>query len=69
MTQSEPANDVSIWCSMDNDAALALAMRVYGKEAATAAANCAIEARMDGRQQDYRFWFDIFQRLVGVGHA
>ena len=69
MTHPEPANDVSILSSMDNDAALKLAMRVYGKEAATADANCAIEARMDGRQQDYRFWFDIFQRLVGAGHA
>lgn len=54
---------------MDSDAAIELAIGVYGKEAATAAAHCAQEARMDGREADYKFWFDIFQQLIGAGRA
>ncbi len=32
---------------------------MYGEAAATAAANCAIAARADCRDADYRFWIAV----------
>ena len=56
----------SVWSGMDRDEAVWAVTGLYGKEAATAAAHCAFAARMDGRDEDYKYWFDIFQRLIGA---
>lgn len=45
-----------------NGAAIA-ARSVYGEEARTAIAYCALNARSDGRQDDYRFWVQVFHLL------
>lgn len=39
------------------------ATRLYGDEAATAAAYCALEAWTERRHSDYGFWFEVFLRL------
>ena len=49
-----------------NGAAIA-AQSVYGDEARTAVAYCALNARGDGRQDDYRFWVQVF-RLLSPAH-
>ena len=43
-------------------AAAALA-ELYGQHAAMAAAQCALEARGDGRGDDFRFWVAVFEML------
>lgn len=63
------SDDLSVWSGMDTDEAIQAVTGLYGKEAATAAAHCAFAARMDGREEDYQFWFDIFQHLIGAGRA
>ena len=47
--------------------AASAARELYGKDACTAAAWCALEAHFDGRTDDYRFWFTVFCRLGGAG--
>lgn len=47
------------------DVAVASAAELYGKSASVMVAWCALAARMDGRDEDYRFWFDVFKRLCG----
>lgn len=39
------------------------AIHLYGSEAATAAAYCALEAWTERRHSDYGFWFEVFLRL------
>ncbi|WKL39525.1 hypothetical protein Q1M64_02760 (plasmid) [Sinorhizobium meliloti] len=39
------------------------AIGLYGSEAATAAAYCALEAWTERRDSDYGFWFEVFLRL------
>lgn len=41
--------------------ALATAATLEHNKAALAAAWCALRARCDGRQADYRFWFRVFE--------
>lgn len=60
---------IALWSGADSDTAMELAVELYGKEAVTAAAWCAFAAWSECRQEDYRFWFDIFKRLTGAGHA
>lgn len=43
--------------------AIAAAKQTYGEQAKTAAAWCAFSARFDGRDGDYRLWFQVFKRL------
>ncbi|ETA72363.1 MULTISPECIES: hypothetical protein [Mesorhizobium] len=45
------------------DAALQAAMDLYGVDATTAVAHCALTARYDGREADYRFWCEVFRQL------
>lgn len=44
-----------------NASALSTAATVEQNGAALAAAWCALSARCDGRQADYRFWFRVFE--------
>ena len=39
------------------------AIHLYGSDAATAAAYCALEAWTERRHSDYGFWFEVFLRL------
>lgn len=60
---SSTDDEKSVWSGRDTDAAIEAAKSLYGKNASVAAAWCALGARCDGRTTDYRFWFEIFQRL------
>lgn len=62
-TSSLTDNANSVWDTHDADAAVTAARSLYGKNASLAAAWCALAARGDGRTADYRFWFDIFERI------
>jgi hypothetical protein len=55
--------DVALWDGIDPESAIDVALAVYGSSAVTAAAWCAVTARCDGREGDYRFWLDVFKRL------
>ncbi|MDW6023309.1 hypothetical protein SAZ10_16245 [Mesorhizobium sp. BAC0120] len=55
--------DVAVWDGVDPEWVAEAALAVYGPSAATAAAWCAVTARCDGREADYRFWFRVFARL------
>ena len=46
-------------------AAAALA-ELYGRQAAMAAAQCALEAHGDGRGGDFRFWVAVFEMLCAM---
>ncbi|ESY48095.1 MULTISPECIES: hypothetical protein [unclassified Mesorhizobium] len=48
---------------VDQDQAAQAAVELYGLEAATAVAHCALEAHFDGRPDDYRFCCDVFHQL------
>lgn len=69
MPQSEPDNDGSIWCNFDPGLALEVAIKIYGEDAAGAAASCARAAHHDGRERDYRFWDAIHKKLTEKRHA
>ncbi|WP_246704626.1 hypothetical protein [Rhizobium sp. P32RR-XVIII] len=45
------------------DAAAGAARLVYGHNAKTAVAWCAIHARGNGRSSDYSFWLRVFHHL------
>jgi len=45
-----------------SDAVIA-AIELYGPEARTAAAYCAMEAHFAGRPADFRFWCSVFRDL------
>lgn len=52
--------------SFDAERAEKIAVELYGDDAVTAVACCALDARCDGRKGDFRFWFEIFCRLKGT---
>lgn len=45
--------------------AATLAMSLFGEEGPLAVAYCGLAARVDGRDCAYRFWFQVFQNMVG----
>ncbi|PSJ64544.1 hypothetical protein C7I84_05980 [Mesorhizobium ephedrae] len=57
--------ELSLWDLADPSAAAQAAIEVYGPDAATAAAHCALAAHFDGRDADYRFWCKVFAHLEG----
>ena len=62
---TEPENNkISLWSDVDADTAIEVVVVLYGKDAATDAAWCALGARQDSRKEDYRF-----KRLTGMGTA
>lgn len=52
--------------NFDRDEAIEAAVDLYGVDATTAVTYCALQARTDGREADYEFWFGIFARLKGI---
>ncbi|UWU25935.1 hypothetical protein QA648_32260 (plasmid) [Rhizobium sp. CB3171] len=50
----------------DPDSAAEAAVELFGAKAATAVAYCALQARTDQRNEDYKFWFETFCRLTGL---
>ncbi|TIQ37150.1 MAG: hypothetical protein E5X48_07215 [Mesorhizobium sp.] len=53
------------WNTVDPVSAANAARAVYGSQAVTAAAHCALTAHFDGRSGDYRFWCAVFHELGG----
>jgi hypothetical protein len=49
----------------DPSRAVQAAIEVYGLDAATAVAHCALTAHFDGRRSDCRFWCQVFRELGG----
>lgn len=54
---------LTLWDFADPDEAAKAALDVYGPDATTASAHCALTAHFDGRERDYRFWFAVFSQL------
>ncbi|MDK1494527.1 hypothetical protein QN219_31875 [Sinorhizobium sp. 7-81] len=52
--------------NFDADSAIAAAVELYGVNATTAVAYCALEAYLDRREGDHEFWFRIFAQLRGI---
>ncbi len=53
----------AVWDMANPDVAANATIRLYGSAASVAAAHCALSARCDGRDYDYRFWFEVFKLL------
>jgi len=51
------------WKEHEKAGAVETAISLYGNEAATAAAYCALDAWVERRRSDYNFWFDVFVEL------
>ncbi|MDO5896989.1 hypothetical protein [Agrobacterium sp. Azo12] len=58
-----PLVPVEVYDGIPTGIALEVMRNLYGLHAATAAAWCAIEARSDGIDDQYRFWFGLFCEL------
>ncbi|MCM2457996.1 hypothetical protein HGO37_21625 [Rhizobium sp. CG4] len=58
-----PFAPVEVYDGIPIATALEVMRDLYGLHAATAAAWCAIEARSDGIDDHYRFWFGLFCEL------
>ncbi len=52
--------------NFDQESAIEAAVELYGVDATTAVAYCALEAYVDRREADHEFWFGIFARLKGI---
>jgi hypothetical protein len=58
-----PLVPTEVYDGIPTGIALEVMRDLYGLHAATAAAWCAIEARSDGIDDQYRFWFGLFCEL------
>ncbi|RJG40942.1 hypothetical protein [Mesorhizobium sp. DCY119] len=47
------------------NAAIEAAKSKHGDKASLSAAWCAFAARCEGREDDYRFWLNVFKGLAG----
>ncbi|MBZ9905637.1 hypothetical protein LB557_06455 [Mesorhizobium sp. BR115XR7A] len=56
-------SELTLWELADPAATVEAAVELYGPDAATAAAWCALTANFDGREEDYRFWCTVFSKL------
>ncbi|MGJ7042768.1 hypothetical protein J2Y63_006051 [Shinella sp. BE166] len=52
--------------NFDQESAIEVAVELYGVNATTAVAHCALEAYVDRREADHEFWFRIFAQLRGI---
>ncbi|WP_437412453.1 hypothetical protein [Sinorhizobium meliloti] len=52
--------------NFDQESAIEAAVELYGVDATTAVAHCALEAYFDRREADHEFWFRIFAQLKGI---
>ncbi len=52
--------------NFDQESAIEAAVELYGVDATTAVAHCALEAYVDRREADHEFWFRIFAQLRGI---
>ncbi|AAK65180.1 hypothetical protein [Sinorhizobium meliloti] len=60
--EQSPRKD-GFWQKQQQEEVVEAAIGLYGSEAATAAAYCALEAWTERRDSDYGFWFEVFLRL------
>ena len=56
----------SFWDLASPEQAAEALVRFYGSDAARAAAECALAADADNRDDDYRFWLAVFHNLRAV---
>ncbi|WP_234839014.1 hypothetical protein [Sinorhizobium meliloti] len=52
--------------NFDQESAIEAAVELYGVDATTAVAHCALGAYVDRREADHQFWFRIFAQLRGI---
>ncbi|WP_318874511.1 hypothetical protein RWA02_32740 (plasmid) [Sinorhizobium meliloti] len=54
--------------NFDEESAIEAAVELYGVDATTAVAHCALDAYVDRRRggPDHEFWFRIFAHLKGI---
>ncbi|PDS61826.1 hypothetical protein CO653_31010 [Rhizobium anhuiense] len=52
--------------SFDAESAATAAIELFGNEAGTAVAYCALDAWTERRDDDYKFWVNVFSRLTGL---
>jgi hypothetical protein len=48
---------------LPKEVAAETAINLFGCEATLAVAYCALDARVDGSQNDYHFWLEVFKLL------
>ncbi len=60
--EQSPGKD-GAWQEHQKADVIETALSLYGNEAATAAAYCALDAWAERRRSDYHFWFDVFLQL------
>lgn len=60
---SDTAGKDGIWKNFRAEEAVTAAIDLYGPQAATAAAYCALDAWTEARSDDYKFWFGVFSTL------
>ena len=57
------------WEVLTDDEAIEAAIDKYGKDPTTSVAYCAFEASGSRDGPEYRFWFDLFLKLVKKAHV
>ncbi|WP_210270411.1 hypothetical protein [Ensifer oleiphilus] len=60
---SDTGGKDGIWKNFRAEEAVTAAIDLYGPQAATAAAYCALDAWTEARSDDYKFWFGVFSKL------
>ena len=57
------------WQFMTEDEAIEAAIEEFGERETTSVAYCALNARGNGDGTEYRFWFDLFLKLMKASHT
>ena len=55
--------DGKLWTETTPEAIAETAHNLFGKDAATAIAHCALSARWSRHEADYHFWLAVFEQL------
>ncbi|MER9580949.1 hypothetical protein [Mesorhizobium sp. M0276] len=60
---------VEDWETLTDGEAIEAATERHGKDPTTSVADCAFEVSGRGEDPEYRFWFDLFLRLLKNDHV
>ncbi|MHC2301543.1 hypothetical protein ACVJBD_005809 [Rhizobium mongolense] len=60
---------VMAWEVLTDEEAIEAAIEKHGKDPTTSVAYCAFEAAGSRDGPEYRFWFDLFLKLVKQAHV
>jgi hypothetical protein len=69
---NRPQNHDSVidgWEALTEDEAIEAAIDKFGKDPTTSVAYCAFAANNGWKPPEYRFWFDLFLKLVIQAHV